>query len=54
MRIDIANISKHFGDFTALDDVSLEVVPRVPADGAAGAQRIGEDDPAAGSSPGWR
>ncbi len=25
MRIDIANISKHFGDFTALDDVSLEV-----------------------------
>ncbi|MGZ4178063.1 MAG: sulfate/molybdate ABC transporter ATP-binding protein [Solirubrobacteraceae bacterium] len=25
MRIDIANISKHFEDFTALDDVSLEV-----------------------------
>jgi sulfate transport system ATP-binding protein len=25
MNIDIANISKHFGEFTALDDVSLEV-----------------------------
>ena len=25
MRIDISDISKHFGDFTALDDVSLEV-----------------------------
>jgi sulfate transport system ATP-binding protein len=25
MKIDIANISKHFEDFTALDDVSLEV-----------------------------
>jgi sulfate transport system ATP-binding protein len=25
MRIDVNNISKHFGDFTALDDVSLEV-----------------------------
>jgi len=25
MKIDVANISKHFGDFTALDDVSLEV-----------------------------
>ncbi|MFZ1995600.1 MAG: TOBE-like domain-containing protein [Solirubrobacteraceae bacterium] len=25
MKIDIANISKHFGDFAALDDVSLEV-----------------------------
>ena len=25
MRIDINSISKHFGDFTALDDVSLEV-----------------------------
>src|SRR5581483_1541276 len=25
MRIDVANISKHFGDFTALSDVSLEV-----------------------------
>ena len=25
MRIDIQDISKHFGDFTALDSVSLEV-----------------------------
>jgi sulfate transport system ATP-binding protein len=25
MRIDITSVSKHFGDFTALDDVSLEV-----------------------------
>ena len=25
MKIEIGNVSKHFGDFTALDDVSLEV-----------------------------
>jgi sulfate transport system ATP-binding protein len=25
MKIDVTNIAKHFGDFTALDDVSLEV-----------------------------
>ena len=28
MRIEAAQISKRFGDFTALDDVSLEVLRR--------------------------
>ena len=45
------DVTKRFGDFAALDDVSLEVARRL-ADRAARAQRLGQVDAAARSSPG--
>ena len=48
-----ARVTKRFGDFLALDDVSVEVASGV-ADGAARAQRQRQVDAAARRSPGWR
>ena len=44
--IAVESVTKRFGDFTALDDVSLEVARRL-ADRAARAQRLGQVDAAA-------
>ena len=46
MSIEIRNISKRFGDFQALDDVSVDVEQRL-ADRAARAVRLGQVDAAA-------
>ena len=46
MRIEAAQISKRFGDFTALDDVSLEV-PEGGLDGPTRPERVGQVDAAA-------
>ena len=40
MRIDVRNVSKRFGDFIALVDVTLEV-PEGSLDRAAGSERVG-------------
>ncbi len=47
MGITVEGASKRFGDFQALDDVSIEVPERV-ADRPARAQRQRQVDPAAG------
>ena len=46
MSITVQNVSKRFGSFLALNDVSLEADERLAA-GAAGAVRLGQDDAAA-------
>ena len=46
MAIDVRNVSKRFGEFVALNDVSLEVDGRL-ADRAARAERLGQVDAAA-------
>ena len=46
MSITVQNVTKRFGKFVALDDVSLEVPDRL-AGRAAGPVRLGQDDAAA-------
>ena len=51
--IAVENVSKRFGDFVALDDVSLEV-PDGSLTALLGPSRLGQVDAAARSSPGSR
>ncbi len=53
MSIEVSGVSKRFGDFVALDDVSVEHPDR-PADRAARARAAAASRPCCGSSPASR